>query len=72
MPRVERLERVEGLLGQSDLAHDQPVGPHPQRVGDEVANVEQAGIRLACTQVVRVERFEVEPVGVLERELGGA
>ena len=70
MPRVERLERVERLLRQPDLAHDQAVGPHPEGVRDEVADVEQAGVGLARREVVRVERLETEAVRVLERELG--
>ena len=70
VPGVERLEGVEGLAGQPDLAHDQPVGPHPQGVRDEVADVEQPALGLAAGEVVGVDRLEVEAVGVVERELG--
>ena len=70
MPGVQGLEGVEGLLGQADLADDQPVGAHPQGIGDEVADVEQAALGLARREVVRVDRLEVEAVRVLEGELG--
>ena len=68
---VQRLEGVEGLLGQADLADDQPVRPHAQRVGHQVADVEQAALGLAGREVVRMDRLEVEAIGVLKGELGG-
>ena len=70
MSGVQRLERVERLLRQADLADDQPVRPHPQRVGDEVADVEQPALGLAGPEVVGMDRLEVESVRVLERQLG--
>ena len=70
VPGVERLERVEGLLRQPDLADDEAVRAHPEGVRHEITDVEQARVRLARREIVRVERLEVEAVRVLERELG--
>ena len=39
VPCVERLERLEGFLGQTDLAHHEPVGTHPKGVRHEIPNV---------------------------------
>ena len=68
---VERLEGVEGFLGQADLADDEPVGSHPQGIGHQVADVEQAALGLAGRQVVGMDRLEVEAIGVLQGQLGG-
>jgi len=41
-PGVERDEQVEALLLE-DLAHDDPGGPHPQRLLDQPAQLDLAG-----------------------------
>ena len=62
---VHGLEHVEGLAA-TDLADDDPVGPHPQGVADEVPDADLAA-------ALGVGRAGLEPhdVGLLELELGG-
>ena len=63
--RVHRLEHVQGL-GAADLADDDPVRTHAQRVPDELAD---ADIALALD--VRRPSLERDHVLLLELELGG-
>ena len=62
---VHRLEHVE-RLGAADLADDDPVGPHAQRVADELADRDLA----VALDVLRA-RLEAEDVVLVELELGG-
>ena len=63
--RVHRLEHVQGL-GAADLADDDPVGAHAQRVPDELADAD-----LALALDVRRPSLERDHVLLLELELGG-
>ena len=65
VPGVQRLEGVEGLLGQADLTDDEPIRAHPQGVGHQVADVEQTALGLAARQVVGMDGLEVEAIRVL-------
>src|SRR5450756_487874 len=69
VPCVERLERVERFLWQTDLADHEPVGAHPERVRHEIAYVEQAVLGVAGGDVVMMERFKVEAIRVVEVKL---
>ena len=62
--RVHRLEHVE-RLGAADLADDDPVGPHAQRVAHELADRD-----LALALDVLRPRLEPEHVLLVELELG--
>src|SRR5829696_662059 len=62
---VHRLEHVQGL-GAPDLADDDPVGAHPQRVPDELADAD-----LALALDVGRARLERDHVLLLELKLGG-
>ena len=62
--RVHRLEHVE-RLGAADLADDDPVGPHAQRVADELADRD-----LALALDVLRARLEPQHVPLVELELG--
>ena len=62
--RVHRLEHVQGL-GAADLADDDPVRTHAQRVPDELADAD-----LALALDVRRPSLERDHV-LLELELGG-
>ena len=65
MPGVHRLEHVEDL-GTADLADDDAVRPHPQRVAHEVPN------RYAPTAFdVRRSRLERNDMLSLQTQLGG-
>ena len=70
VPRVERLERVEGFLWQTDLADHEPIGAHPERVRDQIAYVEKPVLGIPRGDVVRMERLEVEAIAVVEVKLG--
>ena len=61
---VHGLEHVE-RLGAADLAHDDAVGAHAQRVADELADAD-----LALALDVRRARLERDDVALLELELG--
>jgi hypothetical protein len=61
---VHRLEHVERLAA-ADLTDDDAVGPHAQRVADEVADRD-----LAPALDVRRAVLEADDVGLLELELG--
>ena len=61
---VHRLEHVE-RLGAADLADDDPVGPHAERVADEVADA-----HLALALDVRRPRLERDDVPLQQPELG--
>ena len=63
--RVHRLQHVEGLAAAA-LADDDAVGPHAQRVLDQVALQD-----LALALDVRRTRLEADPVLVLDLQLGG-
>ena len=64
MAGVQRLHEVEGLAA-ADLAEDEPVGPHPQGVADEVAHRHQ-------TDLLGRRRPGLQPndVGMEKSELG--
>ena len=62
--RVHRLEHVE-RLGAANLADDDPVGPHAERVADEIADRD-----LALALDVLRPRLEPEHVPLVELELG--
>ena len=62
--RVHRLEHVE-RLGAANLADDDPVGPHPERVPDEIADRD-----LPLALDVLRPRLEPEHVPLVELELG--
>ena len=62
--RVHRLEHVE-RLGAADLADDDPIGPHAQRVPDEVADRD-----LAFALDVLRAGLEADHVPLGELELG--
>ena len=62
--RVHRLEHVQ-RLGAANLADDDPVRPHAQRVADELADP-----HLALALDVRRAGLEADPVLLLELELG--
>src|SRR5438876_12415363 len=64
MARVHRLEHVEGL-GATNLADDDPVGPHAQGVADEVANGD-----LALALDVLGSALEPENMCLLQLQLG--
>ena len=64
VPGVHRLQHVERLAA-AHLAHDQPVGPHPQRVADELADRDVAAALEA--RGTRLEPHDVRPV---DAELG--
>ena len=64
MAGVHRLEHVE-RLGAADLADDDPVGPHAQRVPDELADRD-----LAFALDVLRPGLEPEHVLLVELELG--
>src|ERR1035437_10355402 len=66
VPRVLGLERVEGCLGQADLADHEPIGAHPEGVRYQIAEVEQAVLGIAGGDVVRMERLEVEAIAIVE------
>ena len=61
---VHRLEHVE-RLGAADLADDDPVGPHAERVADQVADAD-----LALALDVRRARLERDDVPLLQLQLG--
>ena len=61
---VHRLEHVE-RLGAANLADDDPVGPHPECVANEVANA-----HLALAFHVRRARLERDDVPLEQPELG--
>ena len=63
--RVHGLEHVQGLSA-ADLADDDPVGPHAQRVADELANGD-----LALAFDVLRSGLESEDVTLVEPELCG-
>ena len=63
--RVHRLEHVE-RLGAADLADDDAVRPHAQRVADELADRD-----LALALDVLRPRLEPQHVALVEPELGG-
>ena len=65
MARVHRLEHVE-RLGAANLADDDAVGPHAQRVADEIADAD-----LALALDVGGARLEPDHVLLLELQLGG-
>ena len=62
---VHRLEHVERLAA-THLADDDPVGPHAQRVADQVADAD-----LALALDVRRTALEADDVTLVELELGG-
>ena len=64
MAGVHRLEHVE-RLGAANLADDDPVGPHAQRVPDEVADRD-----LALALDVLRPRLEPQDVALIELQLG--
>jgi hypothetical protein len=64
VPGVHRLQHVERLTA-SDLADDDPVRPHPQRVANEVANRD-----LALALHIGRSRLETDDVGLAQAELG--
>ena len=61
---VHRLEHVQ-RLGAANLADDDPVGPHAQRVADQLADPD-----LALALDVRRPRLEPHPVLLLQLQLG--
>ena len=61
---VHRLEHVE-RLGAADLADDDPVGPHAERVANEVADAD-----LALALDVRRTRLERDDVPLVQPKLG--
>src|SRR5215213_7318265 len=65
MARVHRLEHVQGLCA-ADLADDDPVGPHAQRVADERPDRD-----LALSLDVLRPGFEPQHVPLVEAQLGG-
>ena len=60
--RAEHVQR----LGAADLADDDPVGPHPQRVAHEAADR-----HLAAALQRRGPRLQPHDVGVAQAQLGG-
>ena len=64
MARVHRLEHVE-RLGAANLADDDPVGAHTQRVAHEIADRD-----VALALDVRRARLEPEHVPLVELQLG--
>ena len=65
MAGVHRLQHVE-RRGVADLADDDAVGPHAQRVADQVADRD-----LALALDVRRAGLEAQHVLLVELELGG-
>jgi Flp pilus assembly CpaF family ATPase len=70
----DALFRIELLARQSmhdlSLADHEPVGAHPERIGHQIAYVEQAVLSVTGGDVVRMERFEIEAIAVVEVKLG--
>ena len=64
MAGVHRLKHVQGL-GATDLADHDPVGPHAQRVPDQVADRD-----LSLALDVRRPGLQADAVRLLELELG--
>ena len=64
VPRVHRLQHVESLTAP-DLTHDDPVGPHAERVAYEVADRD-----LTSSLDVRRPRFERHDVRPVQAKLG--
>ena len=63
--RKHRLDHVERLAAPHFADHDS-IGPHPQRVANEIANG-----HLALPLHVGRSRLEADDVGLLESKLGG-
>src|SRR5579862_3669523 len=64
MPGIHRLEHVE-RLGAANLADDDPVGPHAQRVANQLPDP-----HFALTLDVRRPRLERDDMPLLELQLG--
>jgi hypothetical protein len=65
VPRVEGGEQID-YLGSADLADHQPIGPHPQRLPDQVAHRHQA-----CPLDVGRPGLEAHNVRMIGPELRG-
>ena len=61
---VHRLQHVE-RLSAADLAHDDPIGPHAERVDDQIAGGDPAP-----TFDVRRPRLHADDVLLIENQLG--
>ncbi len=67
VPGGERLEERGGLARRADLADDDPVGPHPERVRDEVSLPDSRAVASRhALEVDDVRMREHELVGVLD------
>jgi len=68
---IQCLEDVVGLFAVSDFTDDQSVGAHAKGVLHQISDIEPSVLRRLAGQLPRVDAFELDPVRVVQLELGG-